>query len=84
MNDDDRARLRQECQEDLDALRGVADERTFVLLERILARLTRLEVGGFTESEAPTKPAKRFSSTETRAVNEASEAFANSIEKMRE
>lgn len=59
MPEDERTKLRRECQEDLDALRGVVEERVWVLLERIIARLTRIEVGTFPASEENTNPARR-------------------------
>jgi hypothetical protein len=64
MPEDERTKLRRECQEDLDALRGVLDERQWVLFERIIARLTRIELGTFSASEENTKPGRRFTSTE--------------------
>lgn len=64
MGEDDRTKLRRLSQESLDALRGNVDERTWELFELILARLTRLETGEFSPEEVPTRPDKRFTSTE--------------------
>lgn len=64
MPEDERTKLRRECQEDLDALRGVVDERQWVLFERIIARLTRIELGTFSSHEENTRPGRRFTSTE--------------------
>jgi hypothetical protein len=62
--EDDRTKLRRLSQEALNTLRGSVEERVWELFELILARLTRLETGEFPVEEVPTKPAKRFSSTE--------------------
>lgn len=64
MAEDERTKLRRLSQESLDALRGQIEERQWELYELILARLTRLETGEFPIEEVPTKPAKRFTSTE--------------------
>lgn len=64
MAEDDRTRLRRLCVEHLEALHGILSDREFGLLEAVLARLTRLETGDFEGDEPPTKPARRFTSTE--------------------
>jgi hypothetical protein len=58
MTDDDRAKLRGECHADLAELRGGGElpERAFRLLERLVARLDRLETGSFPAEETPTAP----------------------------
>ena len=56
---DERERLRRECHEDLDALRASGlDERAFRLLEKLTARLDRLETGSFEANERATEPAR--------------------------
>jgi len=59
MTDDDRERLRKECYDDLAELRvgGELPERAFQLLEKLVARMTRLETGSFPTEELPTAPA---------------------------
>ena len=58
---DDRERLREECQTDLQALRveGLLSERAFRLLEKLVTRLDRLETGSFSTEERPTEPEQR-------------------------
>ena len=65
---DERERLREECQEDLQALRveGLLSERAFRLLEKLVTRLDRLETGSFPVEERPTEPERRKSSTKWR------------------
>ena len=54
---DEREKLRQECHDDLATLRaGDMPERAFRLLEKLVARLDRLETGSFLQTEAPTEP----------------------------
>jgi hypothetical protein len=64
VSEDDRTALRRLSFEHLEALHGILSEREWALFEVILARLLRLETGSFEVEEVPTKPAKRFSSTE--------------------
>ena len=66
MTDDDREKLREECYADLAVLRSSPDipERVFRLLERIVARLDRIETGSFPVSEMPTEPERRTSSSQ--------------------
>ena len=58
MPDEDREKLRQDCHADLLALRtgGELPERASRLLERLVARLDRLETGSFPDEERPTAP----------------------------
>ncbi len=64
MTDDERERLRQECHDDLAALRPESlPERAYRLIEKLVARLDRLETGVFSELEAPTSPERRPSLT---------------------
>ena len=58
MPDEDREKLRQDCHADLLALRtgGELPERAYRLLERLVARLDRLETGSFSTEETPTVP----------------------------
>ena len=54
---EEREQLRRECHEDLIALRSeTLPERAFRLLEKLVARLDRLETGSFFPTEAPTEP----------------------------
>jgi hypothetical protein len=57
-SDDEREKLREECHADLSALRvgGELPERAYRLLEKLVARLDRLETGEFPPSEVPTTP----------------------------
>ena len=51
---DEREKLRQECHDDLATLRaGDMPERAFRLLEKLVARLDRLETGSFPQTETP-------------------------------
>jgi hypothetical protein len=63
--EEEREKLRQECHADLDALRTDSEmpERAFRLLEKLVARLDRIETGSFHETESPTKPERRHSAT---------------------
>ena len=56
--DDERERIRQECQDDLEALRldPSMPERAFRLFEKLCARMTHLETGSFSSDERPTEP----------------------------
>ena len=58
MPDEDREKLRQDCHADLLALRtgGELPERAYRLLERLVARLDRLETGSFPDEERPRRP----------------------------
>jgi hypothetical protein len=57
----EREKLRQECHEDLAALRNdpTMSERAYRLLEKFAARLDRLETGEFPPEETPTEPERR-------------------------
>jgi len=65
---DEREKLRQECYDDLAALRDdpSVSERAFRLFEKLCARLTRLETGSFSTEEKPTEPERRASSAKWR------------------
>jgi hypothetical protein len=59
---DERELIRRGCHEDLESLRGEElPERAFRLLEKILARLDRLETGEFPSTEKVTEPERRAS-----------------------
>lgn len=62
---DPREKLRKECHEDLAILRESVElpERAFRLLERLTARLDRLETGEFPVTEEVTAPARKGSGT---------------------
>jgi len=64
MTDEDRDTFRRDCHADLAVLRGdpLVSERAFRLLERIVARLDRIETGSFLPTEAPTEPERKVSS----------------------
>jgi hypothetical protein len=71
---DERERYREECYEDLQALRSEnLPERAFRLLEKILARLDRIETGSFPMREMPTEPERKSSSGGYAAVREMGE-----------
>ena len=66
---DEREKLRQECHDDLAALRSEPiPERAYRLFERLVQRLDRLETGNFSTEERPTEPERRASSGHFAAV----------------
>lgn len=67
---DDREKIRKECRDDLDALRGTdLPERARELLEKLDQRLTRLETGSFPVNEAVTKVTTRPTPPPFKATN---------------
>jgi hypothetical protein len=71
---DEREKLRQECHEDLAALRAdpATSERAYRLFEKLVARLDRLETGAFSTTERPTEPERRTSSASMQRVRKES------------